>query len=299
MSKNKEMSATNRGLTSPPQPPDYNIAYGFATEQITRIKCKDFEILKLLCDKLNKKNPPPSPKLVPEKGCDLSWNIDTEPTLWNLPYFFPPSVSCNNAHGNDDCLNQPSSGGSQCIKGTCSCKTDKDCGAKQSSFCIIPDKQEYGQCQFNKTTDYKDTLSNYIPYEDEGQTKRINILDFSHGDCKITTPNLCKASSVLPYKETGHCTTTQRQAIGNGAGCSINPAAVVYKCPPKKDDDDDKDNCAGIDTSTYTEWDPANNKCIFGNFELKKYCEYPSTRLACAKCQVASDSNDCTESAVL
>ncbi len=269
------MSTKNRTFTGAPTNIDLAKSVVFANEQISRIKCRDRDILKSICNKFTERSDCDAYK-------DLEWNQESsDKGVWTMPYYSPDS--------SEKCETDPSSGGSKLIDGKCGCMTNEDClgtdkiVAQRSPFCIAV------KCQFKSVSDQDfinvtDTSTN--PIDICGN--KINIFDFQYGMCKIASKELCNNSSKLPYKESG-CSEEKRLT----GECRVNPSAVVpTSCKnPDDDDDKDKDPCKGIDTSTYLEWDSQTNSCIMGNHALKKYCEYPATRLGCAKCPTEGQEN--------
>lgn len=95
-------------------------------------------------------------------------------------------------------------------------------------------------------------------------------LTCDHGNCKIVTEEECNKHSQLPW----------------------GPGGVKLDGPSCKKDDDCKNSsfeaiCSSkkkcIPKNPYLEWHPSSATgpagiCQFGNFALRKWCEYPSTR---------------------
>ena len=91
-----------------------------------------------------------------------------------------------------------------------------------------------------------------------------NITNCEHGKCRIVTESQCNAESQVPFDINGNplkpvnCNKdSDCNDLGYDAICNNK------SCQPK---------------NVYLEWNTDINKCVFGNFALRKWCEYPKQR---------------------
>lgn len=92
-----------------------------------------------------------------------------------------------------------------------------------------------------------------------------NITNCEHGKCRIITATQCLAESQVPFNTDGNgfksndCKkdTDCKNLDYDPAICNNN------KCQPR---------------NPYLEWNTDINKCVYGNFALRQWCDYPKQR---------------------
>lgn len=103
-----------------------------------------------------------------------------------------------------------------------------------------------------------------LKYQEEDSRRMYpcprGISECGHGKCVITTDELCKSKSMTPFDANGNDL--------NGKPCSTSESCNAdslcgenKKCYPKK---------------PYLEFH--NGKCVYGNFALRRWCQFPTSR---------------------
>lgn len=128
---------------------------------------------------------------------------------------------------------------------------------RRAAMMYAIDRLKKEECNLQNPTDFK--------YESEEKNRMyrcpVGLEDCEHGNCKVASKQKCNDLSQMPYDPT------------TGGDLSSQKCDDTHPCPA-----DSKCGTSGkcIPAKPYLEY--RNDKCVYGNFALKKWCEFPNQR---------------------